>query len=94
MICDDFCGGRGCFDDVIRSWKIWFASAESDNGTTGSFEGLGFCINGQGRRLSDGGDSCGDSRFTHGRESSISGVERELDREGVSHLHFVVLALA
>jgi len=37
----------------------------------------------QGRRLGDSGDSCGNTRFGHGRESSISGLERELDLEGV-----------
>jgi len=94
MVCDNFCCGCGGFNDVIRSWKIWFAGAKTNNGTASCFEGLRLCIDSQGRRLGDSGDSCGNTRFGHGRESSISGLERELDLEGVPHLHFLLLALA
>ena len=94
MVSDNLCGCDCGFNDVIRGREIGFASAKSDDGTSCGFEGLGLGIYCQRGRLCDGGDSCGDSWFTHGGKSYIRGAKREFYLLGVAHLHFPVLALA
>ncbi len=94
MVSDNLCGCDCGFNDVIRGREIGFAGTKSNNGTAGGFKGFSFGIDGQGRRLCDGGDSCGDSGLTHGGKSYIRGAKREFYLLGVAHLHFPVLALA
>ena len=48
-------GLDGCFDNVGRCWEVGLAGSVANDGFAGGLQGLGFGIDGQGRRRRQSG---------------------------------------